>query len=138
VIWPDIFSDNRAAILDVLDELMGALGRVRELVAADDRKELLAALEQARSARINLPARFPTAADLCEVRIPVPDRTGVVADVAILAADLDVNIVDLEIAHSTEGPQGVLVMLIASASADVFREGLLARGYRPAVLPIDG
>jgi prephenate dehydrogenase len=137
-IWPDIFSDNRAAILDVLDELVGALGRVRELVAADDRKELLAALEQARAARINLPARFPTAADLCEVRIPVPDRPGVVADVAILAADLDVNIVDLEIAHSTEGPQGVLVMLIASSAVDVFREGLLARGYRPAVLPIDG
>ncbi len=56
---------------------------------------------------------------------------------AILAADLDVNIVDLEIAHSTEGPQGVLVLLIESAAVDLFRGGLVARGYRPAVLPID-
>jgi len=137
-IWPDICSDNRTAIVDVLDELTAALQHLRDVVAVDDRKELLAALEQARSARVNLPARFRTAADLSEVRIPVPDRPGVVADVAILAADLDVNIVDLEIAHSTEGPQGVLVLLIESGAADLFRGGLIARGYRPAVSPIDG
>jgi prephenate dehydrogenase len=137
-IWPDICSDNRTAIVAVLDELTAALQHMRDVVAVDDRKELLAALEQARAARGNLPARFRTAADLREVRIPVPDRPGVVADVAILAADLDVNIVDLEIAHSTEGPQGVLVLLIESAAVDVFRGGLIARGYRPAVLPVDG
>lgn len=136
-IWPDICSDNRTAIVEVLDELTAALSHMRDVVARDDRKELLTTLERARSARVNLPARFRTAADLREVRIPVPDRPGVVADVAILAADLDVNIVDLEIAHSTEGPQGVLVMLIESASVDVFRDGLVGRGYRPAVLPVD-
>jgi prephenate dehydrogenase len=136
-IWPDICSDNRSAIVDVLDELMASLQHLRDVVAVDDRKELLSALEQARAARVNLPARFRTAADLREVRIPVPDRPGVVADVAILAADLDVNIVDLEIAHSTEGPKGVLVLLIESASVEVFRDGLVARGYRPAVSPID-
>ena len=136
-IWPDICSDNRIAIVEVLDELTAALSHMRDVVARDDRKELLTTLERARSARVNLPARFRTAADLREVRIPVPDRPGVVADVAILAADLDVNIVDLEIAHSTEGPQGVLVMLIESVSIDVFRAGLVGRGYRPAVLPVD-
>jgi prephenate dehydrogenase len=137
-IWPDICSDNRAAIVGVLDELTAALQHMRDVVAEDDRKELLATLEQARAARVNLPARYRTAADLREVRIPVPDRPGVVADVAILAADLDVNIVDLEIAHSTEGPQGVLVLLIESGSVEVFRRGLVARGYRPAVLPVEG
>jgi prephenate dehydrogenase len=136
-IWPDICSDNRAAIVDVLDELTAALQHMREVVATDDRKELLAALEQARAARVNLPARFRTAADLREGRIPVPDRPGVVAEVGFLAADLDVNIVDLEIAHSTEGPQGVLVMLIESGSVDVFRTALVGRGYRPSVHPVD-
>jgi prephenate dehydrogenase len=137
-IWPDICSDNRTAIVTVLDELTEALRHMRDVVAGDDRRELLAALEQARAARVNLPARFRTAADLREVRIPVPDRPGVVADVAILAADLDVNIVDLEIAHSSEGPQGVLVLLIEASAVELFRGGLIARGYRPAVLPIDG
>jgi len=136
-IWPDICTDNRVAIVGVLDDLGAALGEMRDLVAAGDRAGLLDRLDKARAARVNLPARFRTAADLREVRIPVPDRPGVVADVAILAADLDVNIVDLEIAHSTEGPQGVLVMLIESGSVDVFRAGLVGRGYRPAVLPVD-
>jgi prephenate dehydrogenase len=137
-IWPDICSDNREAIVRVIDDLVGALRHMRALVADDDRKGVLRSLEQARAARVNLPARYRTAADLCEVRIPVPDRPGVVADVAILAADLDVNIVDLEIAHSTEGPQGVLVMLIERSAAAVFRDALVRRGYRPAVTPIDG
>ena len=137
-IWPDICNDNRAAIVEVLDQLIEALRDMREVVAAGDRDALLAALEQARAARVNLPARFRTAADLSEVRVPVPDRPGAVADVAILAADLDVNIVDLEIAHSSEGPQGVLVLLIEASAVELFRGGLIARGYRPAVLPIDG
>jgi prephenate dehydrogenase len=136
-IWPDICADNRAAIVGVLDDLGAALGEMRDLVAAGDRDGLLDRLDTARAARVNLPARFRTAADLREVRIPVPDRPGVVADVAILAADLDVNIVDLEIAHSTEGPQGVIVMLIESGSLEVFRAGLVERGYRPAVRPVD-
>ena len=136
-IWPDICHENRVAILGVLDDLAAALRDMRDLVADGDRSGLLAALDEARAARVNLPARFRTAADLSEVRIPVPDRPGVVADVAILAADLDVNIVDLEIAHSTEGPQGVLVMLIERPSVEVFRAGLVGRGYRPAVLPVD-
>jgi prephenate dehydrogenase len=136
-IWPDICRDNRAAIVGVLDELTAALQQMRSLVTNGDRAGLLAVLDQARAARVNLPARFRTAADLREVRIPVPDRPGVVADVAILAADLDVNIVDLEIMHSTEGPQGVLVMLIESAATEVFRRGLVERGYRPSVHPVD-
>ncbi|HLT69204.1 MAG TPA: prephenate dehydrogenase/arogenate dehydrogenase family protein [Acidimicrobiales bacterium] len=136
-IWPDICSDNRTAIVEVLDQLIDALRDMRDVVAAGDRGALLAALEQARAARVNLPARFRTAADLSEVRVPVPDRPGAVADVAILAADLDVNIVDLEIAHSTEGPQGVLVMLIETGAVEEFRKALVGRGYRPAVQPVE-
>ena len=54
-IWPDICSDNRAAIVDVLDELTAALGRMREIVAGDDRTGLLDALEQ-RPGRPGQPA----------------------------------------------------------------------------------
>ncbi|HLM28419.1 MAG TPA: prephenate dehydrogenase/arogenate dehydrogenase family protein, partial [Acidimicrobiales bacterium] len=120
-IWPDICSDNRAAIIDVLDDLTAALGRMREIVAADDRRGLLDALERARAARVNLPARLRTADDLREVRVPVPDRPGVLADVTTLATDLDVNIVDLEIAHSTEGAQGVLILLVEDSAVALLR-----------------
>lgn len=136
-IWPDIAEENRVAIVAGLDRLIDALGEARQQVADHDRDGLLADLTRARSARINLPARYTRPSELAEVRIPVPDRTGVLADVTTLATELDVNIVDLEIAHSSEGQQGVLIVLIEEALAERFRGGLLARGYRPSIRRLD-
>jgi len=136
-IWPDICEENRTAIVAGLDRLIAALGEAREQVAASDRDGLLADLTRARAARTNLPARYARPSDLVEVRVPVPDRAGVLADVTTLASELAVNIVDLEIAHSAEGQQGVLILLVEAEMAERFRGGLLARGYRPALQRLD-
>ena len=66
------------------------------------------------------------------MRVPVPDRPGVLAEVTTLLGELDVNIVDLEIAHSVEGPQGVLVMVVRRQAAEDVRAALADRGYRPS------
>jgi prephenate dehydrogenase len=136
-IWPDICTENQAAIVQVIDELTAALHDMRQVVAKGDREGLLAVLEQARAARVNLPARLRTAADIREVRVPVPDRPGMLAEVTTLATDLDVNIIDLEIAHSTEGDRGVLIMLIEAGAVGVFRRALVEGGYRPSVHAVD-
>ncbi len=133
-IWPDICTENADAIVAVLDDLLAELARLRGVVATGGRTELLTTLERARHARANLPARMVAHPEaLAEVRIPVPDRTGVLAEVTTLAGELGVNIVDLEIAHSAEGDRGVIVLLVDAAQADLVRGGLFARGYRPAV-----
>ena len=136
-IWPDICAENRDAIVEVLDGLVASLQAVRTVVADDDREGLLSVLERARAARVNLPSRFASAEDLCEVRVPVPDRPGVLAEVTTLAGALDVNIADLEIAHSSEGDQGVLILLVDAAAAERLRTGLAEAGYRPAVQPLE-
>jgi prephenate dehydrogenase len=136
-IWPDICGENRTAIVDVLDELMTALGEMRDVVAAGDRATLLDVLEHARSARLNLPVHIGAAAELRELRVPVPDRPGVLADVTTLATDLDINIVDLEIAHSSEGPRGVLILLVEAAAVPRLREELANKGYRSSAHPVD-
>jgi prephenate dehydrogenase len=135
-IWPDICAENRDAILEGLDALAAALADVRATVADGNRDGLLARLEVARAARINLPARIAQADNLVEVRIPVPDRPGVLAEVTTLAGELDVNIVDLEIAHSVEGDRGVLIVTIDARAADRVLDALGERGYRPAATPI--
>ena len=137
-IWPDICDENRGAITEVLDDLIHQLEDMRQVVAKGDRDALVESLERARAARVNLPARVPTPADLREVRVPVPDRTGVVAEVANIATDVDANIADFEIVHSSEGDRGVFVMLVAEASVAAFRRALLAAGYRPSVHVVDG
>ncbi len=133
-IWPDICAENRGAIVGVLDRLLAALSEMRDVVAAGDRAGLLALLETARAARTNLPSRVAgRPEELVELRVPVPDRPGVLAEVTTLAGELSVNILDLEIAHSAEGDRGVLLLLVDAGQSEVVRGALFARGYRPAV-----
>ncbi len=133
-IWLDICAENRPAIVATLDQLGAALATLRDVVAGGDRSSLLATLEHARAARVNLPARAAgRPADVAEVRVPVPDRTGVLAEVTTLLGELGVNIYDLEIAHSAEGDRGVLLVLVDTGQAAAAADALAARGYRPAV-----
>ena len=131
-IWPDICAENRDAIVVARERLLAALSTMRDVVASDDRPALLAALEGARAARVNLPGRVVTAVGLAELRVPVPDRPGVLADVTTLLGELGVNIVDLEIAHSVEGPQGVLVGVVEERDAAAACKELVQLGYRPS------
>lgn len=135
-IWLDICEENRAAILSSLDDLIGGLGDIRELIDTGDRDGLHARLDAARTARSNLPSRVTHPEELAEVRIPIPDRTGAAAEVFTLAAELGVNIANFEVVHVAESTRGVAVVVIDRAKSDVFRGGLIARGFRPAVQPL--
>jgi prephenate dehydrogenase len=132
-IWLDICAENRPAILSALDGLISGLGEMRDIVATDDRASLLDRLQRAREARTNLPARVHLPSELAEVRVPIPDRPGGAAEIFTLAAELGVNIADFEVVHRLEGVSGVAVVLVDASMADVYRGGLIARGYRPAV-----
>jgi prephenate dehydrogenase len=131
--WLDICAENRDAILSALDGLIDGLSHMRGIVDTDDREELLRLLAKARDARSNLPVRGTQPEELAEVRIPIPDRAGSAAEVFTLAAELGVNIASFEVVHSVEGNRGVAVVLVDAGVADVYRGGLLARGFKPAV-----
>ena len=132
-IWPDICAENREAIVEALDRFVIALSATRDLVALGDRPGLLAALERARAARVSLPARVARDTRLVEVRVPVPDRPGVLAEITTLLGELDVNIEDLEIAHSVEGERGVLVLVVQETAAEDTRAALTSRGFHPTL-----
>ena len=131
-IWPDICVQNADPIVDALDELISELSAIRNVVSERDRAALLERLESARVARRNLPTTIPSTEAMSEMRIPILDRKGEVAAIATLAADLDVNIYDLEIAHSAEGPQGVVVLVVETVMTERLQGGLMALGYRPS------
>jgi prephenate dehydrogenase len=135
-IWPDICAENREAIVEVIDELTAQLGRMRTLVSTDDRVALLDALQRAQAARRNLPSRVVQPEAVVELRVTISDRPGGLAEVTTLAAALSVNIADIEIAHSSEGDRGVLILLVDRDRADAFRDALAERGYRPSIAPL--
>ena len=135
-IWLDVCAENREAIAEVLSELIETLGTVRDEVVNTDKAGLLRRLELARSARISLPTGAPRPSELVEVRVPVLDRRGEIAAIASLSTDLDVNIYDLEIAHSAEGDRGVIVLVVEASLAERLSGGLMAHGYRPTLRPL--
>ncbi len=136
-IWLDICAENRDAIVATLGSLIDGLSSMRSIVADGDRERLLARLATAREARSNLPGRIKTPSELAEVRIPIPDRPGAAAEVFTLAAEIGVNIANFEVVHSAEGDRGVAVVLVDATSSEVFRGGLMARGFRPAIQRLD-
>ena len=136
-IWPDICVENADAIVEVLDRLLGELQSMRDRVQASDKQALYDALALARSARLNLPGRVAAVAEIAELRVPVLDRPGVLAEITTLASELGVNIHDLEIAHSSEGQTGVVLLLVDASLVDRFTGGLVERGYRPTARSLE-
>ncbi|MBG01295.1 MAG: prephenate dehydrogenase [Acidimicrobiaceae bacterium] len=132
-IWPDICIDNSEAILSVIREVITALEETQRIIAARDKEALLSELEKARTARINLPTGVPDDIDLDVVRIPVLDQPGELASLTRLATEIDVNIYDLEIAHSSEGERGVVIMVVPADKSERLVGGLMANGYRPSI-----
>ncbi len=129
-IWPDVCAENAPAIVAALDTLLADLSGMRDRVAAADKAGLLAELEHAATARRSLPRRAVRPERLAELRVPVPDRPGVLAEITTLAGDLGVNIHDIELAHSVEGDRGVLVLVVDGEQAERLHDALTGRGYR--------
>lgn len=132
-IWLDICAENREAIVASLNRLLAAVATTRDMVDKGDREGLLAALEDARAGRANLPEQVAHTGELVEVRVPVEDRPGVFSDVTTLLGEMDVNIVDVVLAHSSEGGKGVLVLLVQATAAERVRQALTQRRYRPSI-----
>jgi prephenate dehydrogenase len=107
------------------------LARVRRTVAAGDREALLSLLAGARAARRGLPVGADDPADLAELRVPVTDRPGVLAEITTLATELGVNIASLEIVHSGEGEAGIVVLVVRSELVGRLSGALADRGYHP-------
>jgi prephenate dehydrogenase len=128
-IWPDICTENAGPIVAALEALVHELTLMRDRVADQDRDSLFGVLQSASLARRNLPARMVRPDNLSELRIPVPDRHGVLAEITSLAAVGGISIYDIEIAHSAEGPRGVLILVVDTAEADRLRDAIEAQGY---------
>lgn len=127
-IWLDICADNRDAILEVFDGLLGSLAEMREIVAAGDSAQLGERLHRAQQARRNLPSGAPDPEELVELHVVVADRPGELAAVTKLATDVDVNVYDIEVTHAAAGNPATLILVVAEDVADGFMAALERSG----------
>lgn len=120
-IWTDIYMSNRDALIARIDELTASLGDVRGWLAHGDAFALAAWNERAREQRdALLDAGLAGGAEgetPHELRASVPNRPGVIAEIALALGGAGVNILDLAVSPSPDNRQGVVALWVGAGHA---------------------
>jgi prephenate dehydrogenase len=111
-IWTDIYLGNGDVLLHAIDELAGRLVAVRSLLADRREAELGGWIEDARRDRDALLSAGISPGAVHELRVHVPNRPGVVAEIALALGQGGVNIGDMALAPSRDNSQGVVSLWI--------------------------
>jgi prephenate dehydrogenase len=112
-VWQDIYLANSEAIADEIDETVDRLGKVAASLRAGDRGAIDAWNEHAASDRRRLLEADLAGGPVHELRLTVPNRPGIVAQVALALGKADVNIVDLALAPAADMRSGAMTLWIA-------------------------
>jgi len=109
-IWTDIYRANRHAIVEEIGSFRRELERVEELLTEGD---LAAWNDRSRDDRRALLESGAAGGPLRELRLTVPNRPGIVAQVALELGRAGVNIADLALAPASDMRSGAMTLWIA-------------------------
>jgi prephenate dehydrogenase len=124
-IWRDIYLSNADALGDLLDDTIERLTRVREALRSRDGDAVATWNEAARDDRRRLLEAHLQGEDVVELRVSVPNRPGVVAEVALALGRASVNIVDMALHPAADNASGVIALWIAGDAAAAEAERLV-------------
>jgi prephenate dehydrogenase len=111
-IWTDIYLANREQVMARIDGAITRLEEVRGLLAASDADALREWNERALAGKERLGRAEGAAEPARELRVVVPNRPGVIADIALALGRAGVNIVDLALSPSDDNRQGVVALWV--------------------------
>lgn len=116
VMWRDIFTANRHFILEAIAAFRRRLDEFQDAVESGDAPKIYDLLDRARTLKAGMPARrkgyLPA---LWEIVVTVPDRPGVIAQMAGILGDAGINIYDIEILRVREGDGGTMRLAFSSS-----------------------
>ncbi len=107
--WTDIYSANRAAIVEEIRDFRRELERVEGLLEGEDTAGWN---DRARDDRRALLETGATGGPVHELRLTVPNRPGIVAEVAVALGKAGVNIVDMALAPAPDMRSGAMTLWI--------------------------
>jgi prephenate dehydrogenase len=125
-IWRDIYLSNAGALTTLLDDAIARLARVRDDLAAGDGRAIAAWNDAARDDRRRLLDADLDGAGAIELRVSVPNRPGVVAEIALALGRASVNIVDMALHPAPDNASGVVALWLAGDEAARSAERLVA------------
>jgi prephenate dehydrogenase len=136
-LWTGIAFENPQAIIQGLREMEEILEQYASALEAANHEEFKALLTRASKARQALPAKWiPATEDLLEVRIPLMDRTGVVAEVTTIASQVGCNIQSIEIDHITSSSADLVLILTDEGDIGKLSTQLIKAGFRISFRPL--
>lgn len=112
-IWTDIFLANRDALIAAIDDFAERLVDVRAKLAAGDAAAIAAWIDSAREQHGRLLGAGSGDGEVAELRISVPNRPGVIAEIALALGGAGVNILDMALSPSPDNRQGAVALWIA-------------------------
>lgn len=136
-LWCGIAFDNKEALASGLDEMCQIIGSFSDALIHDDRARLTQLLSEAASVRRALPAAWvPSTERLLEVRIPMEDRPGVVAEVTTITSSVGCNIQSIEIDHVTEDSAVLSLVLTDEGDIGQLSAQLINAGFTVSFSPL--
>lgn len=135
-IWRDIFISNREAVAAEIDGVIDRLREARDLISSSDGPGVQAWIEEARENRRRLLEQELTGGPVCELRITVPNRPGVVAEIALELGRAGVNIEDMALYPAEDMASGAVTLWIAGTE-DADRAQRLLETLDLAVIRIE-
>jgi prephenate dehydrogenase len=124
-IWRDIYLANADALVDAIDDTVRRLGEVRDALATGDGAAVAAWNDGAREERRRLLEADLAGGEVHELRVAVPNRPGVVAEVALALGRAGVNILDMALYPASDMSSGTIALWVARADeAQRLVEGL--------------
>ena len=125
-IWRDIYLANADALLDSIDDALARLTAFRATLADGDGRAIAAWNDAARDDRRRLLEGDLAGGEVCELRVSVPNRPGVVAEVALALGRAAINIADMALYPAPDRSSGYIILWIAGAERAAQAEALMA------------
>ncbi len=115
-LWPAIYGSNREALLAQIDAAVEGLARVRDTLARG--ASLRDWQEEAASRRRALLEAGLVGGPVTELRVSVPNRPGVVAELALALGQAGINISDMSLSPSPDSSTGVVALWVEAQRAE--------------------
>lgn len=125
-IWTDIYVSNADALAQAVDRAITALQEVHRALTSRDRTWITDWNERAAQDRRRLLEAQLAGGALSELRVSVPNRPGVIAQIALELGRAGVNIVDMALYPAADMSEGVVALWLAGEAQSDRAQSLVA------------
>jgi prephenate dehydrogenase len=134
-IWTDIYLSNRDVLAAMIDRVLERLREVRDALTRSDARWIEDWNDAAAADRRRLLEAQLIGDELTELRVSVPNRPGVVAELALELGRAGIDIADMALHPAADMRDGVIALWIAGAD-DAGRARELIEGLGFPVVPV--